>query len=464
MQNPAVDILRQAQALLERAAEQPVRDADDATLCAIAEAVESVGRLIDGLRATTAAEIDERSRFELGRDGLAYRLGHRRAVHLLEDLTRTSQADAAARVRLGRSIRAGAGLDGRALPARFPHVAAAVRSGSIAIESARVVVQCLSQAARHNADPELIDDAEQALVAEARRESSDCVAVMARAWRDALDPDGTAPREEALRDRRSFVLGRERNGMTPFWGAADPVAAAQLKAAFAESTAPDAAPRFLSEEDTLLGTTSISTLDGDIVQRVSDPRTREQRQFDVMFGLLTAGMRSNGQRPTATVMAVISLENLESGAGLGWLDDVAEPVSAQTIRELVCDAGFRRLLLGPDGEPLAEGRMERLFTQAQRRALGVRDGGCVWPQCTAPPSWCDAHHVEEWAKGGLTDVDNGALLCSAHHHMLHNSDFTMKMIDGRPHLLAPPWLDPARAWRKVGSARVLPSVRFERAA
>jgi hypothetical protein len=460
MQNSAVDILKQAQALLERAAEIPLVDVDDENLCAITSAVEGAGRLIDGLRATAAAELDERSRFELGSDGLAYRLGHRRAVHLVEHLTRTSQADAAARIRLGNAIRPRVTLDGRLLPAQFPHVAEAVRSGSMAIEAARVVVRCLSQAARHHADPELIDDAELDLVTQSRQESADCIAIMARAWREALDPDGAAPREEALREQRSFVLGRERNGMTLFWGAADPVAAAQLKAAFAESTAPDAAPRFLSEEDALLGTTSISTPDGDIVQRLNDPRTTEQRQFDVLFGLLTAGLRSTGQRPTATVMAVISLENLQSGEGLGWLDDVAEPVSAETIRELVCDAGFRRLLLGPDGEPLAEGRLERLYTQAQRRALAVRDGGCVWPQCTAPPSWCDAHHVVEWANGGLTDVDNGALLCSAHHHMLHNSDFTMKMIDGRPHLLAPPWLDPARNWRKVGRTRV----RFERAA
>lgn len=84
----------------------------------------------------------------------------------------------------------------------------------------------------------------------------------------------------------------------------------------------------------------------------------------------------------------------------------------------------------------------------------MRDGGCVWPHCTAPPGWCEAHHVKEYDAGGETNVDNGVLLCSAHHHMLHASAFTMKMVDGRPRLLAPPWIDPGQRWRTLGRARV----------
>jgi hypothetical protein len=285
---------------------------------------------------------------------------------------------------------------------------------------------------------------------------------MARAWREALDPDGAQPREEQLRERRGFTLGRERNGMTPFWGAADPISAAQLKAAFAESTAPDAAPRFLDEADAE-GAATLPAADGDIVLRVSDPRTPAQRRLDVLVGLLMAGVRSTGQRSTAAVAAVVLLSDLEKGEGVGWLDDVAEPVCIETIRELACDAGFYRVLLGNDGEVLAEGLRERYFTPAQRRALAVRDGGCVWPGCNAPPSWCHAHHVVPWSEGGKTDIENGALLCPAHHHMLHNSPFTMKMINGRPHLLAPPWLDPVGDWRVLGKSRIR-RMQYRRAA
>lgn len=452
MSYSSVDLLERASRFLEEVGALRFDAVSDEELCALIAHAGRVERLLDSVATQGAAEVEHRSRFELGRGGLAYRLGKRRGVHLVEDLTRVSQGEAARRIRVGEAISPRTTLDGRPLPAIFPHVAAAMSSGSMPVDAAAAVIRCLAQAARHGADPAHLEAAEADLAAASAHEPADGVAVMARAWREALDPDGAAPREEVLRERRGFTLGRERNGMTPFWGAADPLSAAQLRAAFAESTAPDAQPRFLAEDDIP------TTLDGDIVERANDPRTPEQRRLDVLLGLVMAGISSGqgspGQGSTATVMAVVRLSDLESGRGSGWLDDVAEPVSAATIRELACGAGFRRILLGNEGEVLAEGRRERYFTAAQRRALAVRDGGCVWPQCTAPPSWCHAHHVKEWQDGGLTDIDNGALLCAAHHHMLHNSPFTMKMIEGLPRLLTPPWLDPSREWRTLGRSRL----------
>jgi len=63
-----------------------------------------------------------------------------------------------------------------------------------------------------------------------------------------------------------------------------------------------------------------------------------------------------------------------------------------------------------------------------------------------------------WEHGGRTDIDNGALLCSAHHHLLHNSQFSLRMFEGRPKMLAPPWIDPNQTWRPLGKARVLLTV------
>jgi hypothetical protein len=105
------------------------------------------------------------------------------------------------------------------------------------------------------------------------------------------------------------------------------------------------------------------------------------------------------------------------------------------------------------GRPLRQGRRQRYFTTAQRKALAVRDGGCVMPQCTAPPSWTHAHHVVEWRHGGATDIDNGVLLCPYHHRLIHEGDYRLRMIEGLPQLLAPPWIDPERRWRPVGHAR-----------
>jgi hypothetical protein len=99
------------------------------------------------------------------------------------------------------------------------------------------------------------------------------------------------------------------------------------------------------------------------------------------------------------------------------------------------------------------GRRERFFTAAQKAALAVRDGGCVWPGCNAPPSWTHGHHVTHWADGGETDVENGVLLCAFHHGLLHRGDYEMRMNDGRPELKSPRWIDPEQRWRPVGKAR-----------
>jgi len=37
--------------------------------------------------------------------------------------------------------------------------------------------------------------------------------------------------------------------------------------------------------------------------------------------------------------------------------------------------------------------------------------------------------------------------------MIHKNDFALKMLAGRPHILAPPWIDPDQKWRPLGRQR-----------
>ncbi len=455
----ATDLMTQAKALLAEVARTRFTAADDESLCELMATAEQAGRLVDAVRVATAGEVAERSRHELGSDGLSFRLGHRRPVHLIEQVTRVSQAEAARRIRLGTATRPRSTLSGLPLPAEYPRVAAALLEGTMGVDAATAIIRCLGQAAP-TAPPADLDAAEQALVDTAATQSADLVLQHARIWREALDPDGAEPRDAELRAKRRFSLGREVNGMTPFSGACEPTFAALLRSAFGEASAPKAVPRFLSEEDAARADSeNISTPDGDIVVRLKDPRTPEQRQYDVLVGLVTAGIRASenapvGQRSTATVMAVVQLTDLHNNTGVGWLDDIGEPVAISTLQQLICDSGYRKIILGPDGEVLHMGLKERFFTKAQRLALAVRDGGCIAPGCTAPPGWCEAHHVIEHENGGPTDISNAVLLCQAHHNWLHTSHYTMKMIRGKPYLLAPPWLDLEQAWKPLGVNRV----------
>lgn len=100
----------------------------------------------------------------------------------------------------------------------------------------------------------------------------------------------------------------------------------------------------------------------------------------------------------------------------------------QELAHLRCDAMFSAIILNEFGVPLDLGREQRLANREQRRALAVRDGGCVFPGCGAHVNWCDAHHVILWENGGLTDLGNLALLCRRHHGITHRRGWTMVVL------------------------------------
>jgi hypothetical protein len=96
-----------------------------------------------------------------------------------------------------------------------------------------------------------------------------------------------------------------------------------------------------------------------------------------------------------------------------------------TTRTLRCDPELFAVVIDSLGVPLDMGRHVRLATTAQRRAMAARDGTCVFPGCTTPPGWCDAHHLDPFATGGRTDLANLASLCRHHHGVTHRNGWHM---------------------------------------
>ena len=65
-----------------------------------------------------------------------------------------------------------------------------------------------------------------------------------------------------------------------------------------------------------------------------------------------------------------------------------------------------------------------------RRALMIRDQGCVFPGCGS--KYCQAHHVKHWLEGGETNQDNLVMLCRFHHRLVHEGGFGVRRRrDGR---------------------------------
>jgi len=77
---------------------------------------------------------------------------------------------------------------------------------------------------------------------------------------------------------------------------------------------------------------------------------------------------------------------------------------------------------------------------AQRRAMVIRDGGCIGPNCDAPPSWCDGAHIRP-AGYGPTDLDNGVLLCWRCHLLHDTHGWQLERIEDRWWWTPPPWID-----------------------
>jgi hypothetical protein len=143
------------------------------------------------------------------------------------------------------------------------------------------------------------------------------------------------------------------------------------------------------------------------------------------------------------VLVTTPLTALQREVGGVALLSTRGTLTAAELRRLACDARVIPAVLGADSEILDLGRTRRDFSPAQRRALTLRDRGCIAPGCDRPPDQCHAHHQWEWDDGGPTDLDNGALLCEFHHLQIHRQHWRVSLADnGYPQLTPPPSIDP----------------------
>jgi hypothetical protein len=146
-----------------------------------------------------------------------------------------------------------------------------------------------------------------------------------------------------------------------------------------------------------------------------------------------------------TVSVTIELKSLIDGLKAGTLTTGCR-VSASEVRRMACEQAILPMVFNGEPLPLDCGREKRLFNRAQRRAAEARDGGCTFPGCNRPPSWCVGHHARAtWAAGGTTDLRDMVLICPHHHRIVHSQDWTIVFADdGHPEYIPPASIDPRR--------------------
>ncbi|MEP6482584.1 MAG: DUF222 domain-containing protein [Rhodoglobus sp.] len=371
-------------------------------------------RRVDSGAARVSAELARRSTRELGYSGLAQREGLRAAEQLIEKLAGVTPGEARAMVRVGEL------LDD---PSAMPSVSRAVAAGELSVLAADAIYTGLGEPT-DNLPASTIADAAELMIDIALTLPVRKVAAHARALRDTLDLAGVADREEQLRSHRYLRLVPQADGMTRLTGLLDPESAAIVTSAFDQVTSPRrGGPRFVDEKDA-----KRAQLIAD------DPRTTEQLLADAFVEMVRiAGVADPGtvfaqRRPAVSLH--VEREDFESGLGSARIEGQSSAVSVETARRLACSSGIVPILF--DGaDALDVGRTQRLFTERQRVALAARDGGCRFPDCDRPPSWCEAHHIDEWVRdNGRTDVATGVLLCRFHHLLVHNAGWRIRQRSG----------------------------------
>ena len=149
-------------------------------------------------------------------------------------------------------------------------------------------------------------------------------------------------------------------------------------------------------------------------------RRRGEAFCALLENLPDTGLPVHGGSATS-VMVILDLDQLISG--LDVVDtSTGDRVTAEQARRLACQARIIPVVLGGKGEVLDLGRSARLFSPAQRKAMAIRDKQCTADGCSVPAAWCEAHHARQpWSRGGRTDLADGKLLCSFHHHRAHDA-------------------------------------------
>ncbi|MHC5796752.1 HNH endonuclease signature motif containing protein [Lacisediminihabitans sp. FW035] len=375
-------------------------------------------RLVDAAGALAAGEIARRSTPDLGSAGLAQRTGHRTAQELVRVTTGSSYRDAAASVRVGMLV-ADAVSPAPAQP-WLQSLGLAVGAGTLSSAAADAIRLGLGSPSESIPASAVADAAEQ-LCVEAVTLDVDRLSVRARQVRDQIDEAGIADREQHRRAARRLRLVTQADGMTRLVWIMDPETAAAVTDLYDRATSPRrGGPRFIASTNT-------NSDDAATAERlVGDDRTTEQLASDTFAELLRHGAAADSSKLLGSgapiVRILVTADSLTTGTGHGFLEGQTDPIDITTVERSACAGTTQTITLDPAGSPLDVGREHRLYTRRQRIALAARDGGCRFPDCDRPASWCECHHITHWVRdAGRTDRADGILLCRHHHLLIHNN-------------------------------------------
>jgi len=275
----------------------------------------------------------------------------------------------------------------------LPRVSAAFSTGELSYSKVKELTRVATR------------DNEQALLTFARRHSAVIVAERCRELRCGQASSlGTAARAWVNRSLR-IHRDRERNTMTVTVEL--PLDAGELLEKALDKARDDEAPGLPDVAKAAWST----------------------RQADAFLDLVRGYLSDSRTESGSNDHYLVTLHVDESAVAGG---DGRAAVPIESVKRHCCDGHAVVITETAEGEPLAIGRKSRIVPKSLERAVRARDHNrCVFPGCHNR-RFLDCHHVEHWANGGETRLDNLMLLCTRHHTLVHEGGFRIRK-DFRDH-------------------------------
>lgn len=361
-------------------------------------------------------------------------------VHrVIADWLRISCAHARRRMRDAAQLCPRVTLAGHTLPAELPATAAAWHAGLLDGQHLQVI-QTFVRDLPDATPADTVERAERFLAEQAATLRPDQLEKLANRYALVINPDGKFSERDRARQRGFTWCGQRRDGMSIGKLVASPELRANLDAWLARF----AAPGMCNPDD------RTPCVDGEPPRDAAstDLRSHAQRQHDALNALVRGqlGDPKLGVHNGLPVTVVVSTTLAELTAAAGHA--VTGGGTLLPIRDVIRMARHAHHYLAVfddhQGRPLYLGRTRRIASPDQRIVLYARDRGCTHPGCDAPGYWCEVHHLDDWARGGLTDADNLTFSCTPDHKLAEKGWRTIILDNGQTQWIPPPELDHGR--------------------
>jgi hypothetical protein len=355
---------------------------------------------------------------------------------VIADRLRISCAEARRRAKDAGQLSPRLTLTGQELPPELPATAAAWREGMLDPQHLRVI-QTFVRDLPDATPADTVDNAERFLAQQATKLRPDQLERAAHRIAQHVNPDGKFSDSDRARQRAFAWCGQRSDGMSIGKLVASPELRANLEAWFARF----AAPGMCNPDDEYPCTAAEPAEEA--VSR--DTRTPGQRQHDALNALVRGqlGDPKLGQHNGLPVSVIVSttLQELTTGTGRAVTGGGTLLPMRDVIRMASHAYHYLAVFDEHQSRPLYLGRSRRVASPDQRVVLYAKDRGCTHPGCDAPGYWCEVHHIDEWADGGATDIDNLTFACRPHHKLAGTSWRTKRLANGRTGWIPPPQFD-----------------------